>query len=232
MNCAFCQADTVYLKNGKVIEGKIVEETDDFVRISRLDFNFKIKYLKKSIKKIERAANIEDISAKSDLSSDEVNKNSSSVKAKDNIDTRSFSNINEQPQVVEKNEYIVYLPAGINNFKKIYPLVIIFHPVAKARDMIEFWRPIADENKFILYASKKFRNDVKDWLEIEDRMIREVCRNYPVAEEKVIATGLSGGGMGAHMYSVFREDLISAVITNVGRIHPEKNIKRLIRGKR
>ncbi len=216
---AFCLADTIYLKSGRVIDGKIVEETEEFVKIRLMDMNFYSKYKKKFIAKIKKDVDEDGLAGKNALTVEQEYKQIGSNRNKSNTASRIFSNINTQPQLIEEEGYIVYLPAGMDQFQS-YPLVIIFHPAAKARDMIEFWRPIADQKQFILYASKKFRNDVVEWIKPEDRMIREVCRKYPVDKSRVIVTGLSGGGMGAHMYSVFRSDLISAVITNVGRIHP------------
>ncbi len=212
-------ADTVYLKSGREIDGKIVEETDEFVKIKLMGMNFYTKYKKKFIKKIAKDQGAEEATGTKEPFGEFEYKLSGFDQDKSNTASRIFSNINAQPQLLEEEGYIIYLPAAIDQ-RQTYPLVIIFHPGAKAKAMIEFWRPIADQKKFILYASKKFRNDVKEWIKPEDRMIREVCRKYPVDKSRVIVTGLSGGGMGAHMYSVFRPDLISAVITNVGRIHP------------
>lgn len=45
-------ADTVYLKSGKVIEGKIVKETEDFIKLKTS--GFLLTYFKDTIKKIDR----------------------------------------------------------------------------------------------------------------------------------------------------------------------------------
>lgn len=208
-----CLADTIHLKSGKIIEGEIVKETAQSVKIRRMDMGFYTTYKKKFIKKIEKQGEIEEFE-------EEVAKEEHPIKKGPETNVlNKLSNIARRPQFLEKRGYILYFPSGIDKNKE-YPLVIIFHPAGKAAEMIEFWKPIAEENQFILYASKKFRNNVKDWLIQEDRMIRKVCLKYSIDDSRVITTGFSGGGMGAHMYSVFRDDLVNAVITNSGRIHP------------
>jgi len=55
----FAQADTVYLKSGKVIEANILEENADYIKI---DFNGNpLYYQKKYVGKIERSAPLKDV---------------------------------------------------------------------------------------------------------------------------------------------------------------------------
>lgn len=207
ISCSFCHADTVYLKDGRVIEGEIVEETDDHVKLDCMGLGFYSTYKKKSIKEIVIEVQTEALEPKEENSEDEVNNNSSPQPM-------------EASETTEEKEYILYVPAGLHSGQR-YPLVIMLHPAANAKSMITFWRPIADKNKFILYASKIFRNGKGDWLEPEEKRIKKIMQRYPIDRRKVIATGISGGGMGAHHLSYFYPKMITAIITNVGRIQPE-----------
>ena len=55
----FAQADTIYLKSGKVIETNILEESADYIKI---DFNGNpLYYQKKYVGRIEKAAPVKDL---------------------------------------------------------------------------------------------------------------------------------------------------------------------------
>ncbi|MBU1090688.1 MAG: hypothetical protein KKC42_02455 [Candidatus Omnitrophica bacterium] len=53
--CSPAFADTIYLKNGEQVEGKIIEETEDFVRI---ELDIKLTYFADQIERIERESKI------------------------------------------------------------------------------------------------------------------------------------------------------------------------------
>lgn len=52
---AFAFADKIYLKDGKEVEGKIIEETEDYVKI---ELNINLTYFADQIERIERDATI------------------------------------------------------------------------------------------------------------------------------------------------------------------------------
>jgi predicted peptidase len=122
--------------------------------------------------------------------------------------------------IIDNPEYIIYVPSGIDYSQK-YPLVIALHPIASASSMIYVWKGVAEEQKWIIFASKEFRNGIdmnKTFSGITD-ILGEVCTKFPIDKSKIIATGFSGGAMGAHAFAFSYPRLISAVIINTGMIH-------------
>ncbi|MFH1063103.1 MAG: hypothetical protein V1747_09520 [Candidatus Omnitrophota bacterium] len=206
LDSSIALGDMIYLKSGRSIEGKIVEQTDEFVKINCLELGMYAKYKKSSIVKIV----LEDAKP-------QTNKNPADESKR----------LTEQPvslevlksQIIEHEGYLLYLPQGLVA-GKVYPLIVAFDPGANALAMINFWKPISEEKKLIICASKKFRNDLENWVKPEEQMIEEVLKAYPVNRKRIITTGISGGGMGAHMLAFYRPDLVLAVISNVGRINP------------
>jgi predicted peptidase len=126
----------------------------------------------------------------------------------------------EEPTVIDKPEYIVYVPSGIE-YSQRYPLVIALHPAASASSMINVWKETAEKHKWIILASKEFRNGINT-LPIYARIFNildELTSDLPIDRAKIIATGLSGGGMGSHELSFLYPHLISAIIVNTGMMN-------------
>lgn len=127
-----------------------------------------------------------------------------------------------KPETIETDKFILYVPSGIDKDQK-YPLVIGFSPDANANGIIELWRDIAEKHNLIIAASKEFRNGI-DPGNAFSTMVALICQSdsrYSIDKSRVITSGLSGGGMAAHMFSVSYPDLTWAVISNCGRIHPD-----------
>ncbi|MBU1043567.1 MAG: hypothetical protein KJ915_04115 [Candidatus Omnitrophica bacterium] len=206
LNNAIVFGDIIYLRNGRMIEGEIVEQTNEFVKINCLSLGMYAKYKKSAIAKIVLET------AKS-----ETNKNSPDG-LKSGVEQPASREVLKS-QIIKQEGYLLYLPQGLVA-GKVYPLIVAFDPGANAQAMINFWKPIADEKKLIVYASKKFRNGQNDWFKSEEKMIEAVIKSYPVNRKRIITTGISGGGMGAHMVAYYRPDLVLAVISTVGRINP------------
>ncbi len=128
--------------------------------------------------------------------------------------------LSPDPQIIEEEPCVIYVPSQID-FNKKYPLVIALSPNADAQKLIHTLEKAAEENQWIVYASKRFRNGVA-----MDKQLREICSildwvltNLPVDESKIIAAGFSGGGMGAHAFSYHFPDTVSGVIVNTGMMH-------------
>ena len=124
--------------------------------------------------------------------------------------------------VVDGSRNILYIPQGIDSENK-YPLVIAFSPDADAQSMIKIWRSVADEHKWIILASKEFRNG-KDMRPIFKNLVSAlgfVFQNYPVDKSKIIVSGFSGGGMGAHAFSFWYPELTTAIVVNTGMMHED-----------
>jgi len=126
----------------------------------------------------------------------------------------------------EENEYLVYVPDGIDTDQK-YPLIVAFSPGGDADGLIKTWGPHADRNKCLVLASKIIKNgmDIPLYLKRLRKLIWErVGEQFPVQTDRVITLGTSGGGMAAHLFSFFHPDTVGAVISSVGYIH-ENSLK-------
>ncbi len=126
----------------------------------------------------------------------------------------------------EENEYLVYVPDGIDTDQK-YPLIVAFSPGGDADGLVKTWGPHADQNKCLVMASKIVKNgmDIPLYLKRLRKLIWErVGEQFPVQTDRVIALGTSGGGMAAHLFSFFHPDTVGAVISSVGYIH-ENSLK-------
>lgn len=120
-------------------------------------------------------------------------------------------------EVIDKAEYILYLPSGIDTNQK-HPLVVALSPGADAQAMINAWKGVAEDYKWIILASKEFRNGIDPrpaFLRIVN-ILGNLSSQLPIDNSKIIASGLSGGGMGSHYFAFLYPDLIAAVVINTG----------------
>jgi len=123
--------------------------------------------------------------------------------------------------VIEKPAYLLYLPPKLDPGRR-HPLLVALHPGADARCMINLWRKNADRYGWVLFASKEYRNgpDMYAMLsKIVQCLKRDILVNHPVDARAIMATGLSGGGMGSHALSFWFPDLVSAIIVNTGKMN-------------
>jgi len=123
---------------------------------------------------------------------------------------------------INTEKYIVYIPPSIDMAKK-YPVVVCFDPGGNADWLVEYWHTIADKYNLIILASKEFRNEINPGPAFNT--VIDVVRNefyrYAIDKQHVIAAGNSGGGMAAHMIAAGDPEIIWAVISNCGTIHPD-----------
>lgn len=138
---------------------------------------------------------------------------------KHNLHSDSY---NIKPKTIENDEYVLYIPSRIDGNIK-YPLVVAFSPNADAKSMVNTWRDIAEEKKWYLYASKTFRNgtDVIYLFSKITNNLNTLFVKYPIDKSKIIITGMSGGGMGAHFFSYFYPELTKAIVINTGMMHED-----------
>jgi predicted esterase len=124
------------------------------------------------------------------------------------------------PEVIDKAEYLIYIPSGIDTDKK-YLLIVALSPSADAQSTVNTWKSVAEKYKWIIFASKEFRNgiDMEAVLGKIATVLKKLFLELPIDKSKVIATGFSGGGMGAHGFSFLHPELIQAVIVNTGMMH-------------
>jgi len=131
----------------------------------------------------------------------------------------------EAAVVIDKPEYILYVPSGIDlcapsgiDAVQKYPLVIALSPGADAQIMIDTWKRVAEDHKWMIFASKEFRNGVDPtpaFSRIVD-ILGDLSSRWPIDKSKIIASGVSGGGMGSHYFAFLHPDLIAAVVINTG----------------
>jgi predicted esterase len=137
--------------------------------------------------------------------------------------------------VNESPEHSYYIPSGIDN-QKDYPLIIAFSPSGDAGSMINTWREVAEEYKWIILASAGFRNGMPNPQgEFSNLLgfIENPANAIPVDKSRIIVAGFSGGAMGAHMFAFLYPQFVSGVVANTGMINEEylKQGDRYPRGK-
>ena len=123
-------------------------------------------------------------------------------------------------QIVDEVDYKIFLPSTFNKKHK-YPLVIALSPGANPDEMLNVWKYTGEKYEWIVMASKIHKNDM-DYniiFKILHSDIEKILSTYPVDKTRIIATGLSGGGMSSHALSFEYPDLISAVIINTGKMN-------------
>lgn len=129
-------------------------------------------------------------------------------------------------QTFETSDYIFFVPESIVMSQK-HPLIVAFSPGADAKQLVRTWKGPATRHECLLFASKVIKNgmDVPMALKKINQQIEELAKTIPIAAKGIIAVGVSGGGMTAHLFSFFYPDTVSAVISNVGYIH-ENSLKK------
>ncbi|MBF0544139.1 MAG: hypothetical protein HQM08_06890 [Candidatus Riflebacteria bacterium] len=135
---------------------------------------------------------------------------------------------------IEKWDFILYLPDTLETGHR-YPIITAFSPAADAEGLLQTWKEHARNHQCALFCSKVIRNDL-DVAPILNRMskqIFELAQDYPIDPARIIGTGVSGGGMAAHLFAFLHPAQVVAVISNVGYIHEDciKKEKRYPRRK-
>ncbi|MBI4674187.1 MAG: hypothetical protein HY741_21295 [Chloroflexi bacterium] len=119
--------------------------------------------------------------------------------------------------MTDDGNYLVYHPDGLERGKR-YPLVFALSPTADAMSMLNAWAGVAEKHKWLVAASKTFRNEQRmdTSLQQVSDALRAVEKKYPVNTRRVIFTGLSGGGMGSHGFAKFYPARVTAIVINTG----------------
>ncbi len=129
------------------------------------------------------------------------------------------------PAPAANSEYIVYVPDGLDKQAR-HPLVILLSPSGDAGLMIQTWKGPADRFKWVLLASKKFHNGIPGLEESRifnsiASVVRKGWLPVPIDQKRIMASGISGGGMGSHSFVFEFPDLISGVVINTGMMDAE-----------
>ncbi|MFH1128600.1 MAG: hypothetical protein V1699_04250 [Candidatus Omnitrophota bacterium] len=210
-------ADVIHLKDGSKLNGDVIKQNKEAIWLEVFIPNGRL------VRKIDR----------SQIKSMEVDVSKEALKKEDNAVTNIIKKIispqtgpaqthSSEAKTINDPKYILYLPSNINLSKK-YPLVVAFSPSADAAYMIGLWKNISEKYKLVIAASKEFRNNVdpENAFSTMISLIKSGDLKYPIDKSRVITSGVSGGGMAAHMFSVSYPDFTWAVISNCGRIHPD-----------
>jgi len=130
------------------------------------------------------------------------------------------SSFAKEASIHNASKYILHIPSGLSSYKK-YPLVIALSPSGDAQSMINTWKDVSEKHKWIIFASKEYRNgpDMNMLISNIVAILDDLFSQYPIDRYKIIATGFSGGGMGSHFFSYLHPDMISAVVINTGMMH-------------
>ena len=180
------RADTIHLKSGEKIEADVVGDVGDSIVIEAKDGKDRM-LTKDEIEKIDKGPRVrpKPVPAKS----------AEGQKPKGLLGTLKDKFMQPKSRKTETAQYIVYVPAGLEEGKK-YPLIVALHPGADARSMISVWKGLSDRHKWIVFASKEFQNNVdmdKILSSLSTIISADIVKNFPVDHSKIIATGFSGG---------------------------------------
>lgn len=131
-----------------------------------------------------------------------------------------FSSLCFSQEQSDYPKYILYFPQALEKTKNS-PLVVALSPSADAQSMINVWRPVADKFKWVIFASKEFKNglDMTQSMKSIASSLEEVFAEFSVDKSKIILTGVSGGAMGAHAFVYTYPDLVNAIVVNTGMIN-------------
>lgn len=129
--------------------------------------------------------------------------------------------------VMDKPEYLLYLPDTLEAGRR-YPVIVAFSAGANADGLMRTWNEHARNRRCALFCSKVVRNgmDVPPVLKRIAKQIGELAQEHPIDPSWAIGTGVSGGGMTAHLFSFLYPRVVAAVISNVGYIH-ENSLKKV-----
>jgi len=132
----------------------------------------------------------------------------------------SANTLDTGARTVETDRYKMYIPSNIP-YNTTYPLVVAFDPGGNYDTQLDTWSEVSERNKWIIMASKEFRNEIDATPIVRDLAadIAELPVTYPVALDKIIAAGFSGGGMCSYLFTMDYPNLIAAVVSNGGLVN-------------
>ncbi len=122
--------------------------------------------------------------------------------------------------VRETADALIYVPDSLDHSRK-HPVVVALSPSADAHGMIEAWKGISERYQWPVLAARNYSNggDMMQMLKVVARSVRAAAEYLPIDGTRVIATGISGGGMGAHAFAFQYPEMTGAVVVNTGMMH-------------
>ena len=116
--------------------------------------------------------------------------------------------------VVEKENYVVYLPKNYDQAKS-YPLILFCDPHGSGAYPISLYKELADSFNYILVGSNFSKNGV-DIIQCENVLkntIEEMFLNYKIIKEHVSIAGFSGGSYIAYHLARFTPYFKNVIIS-------------------
>lgn len=137
----------------------------------------------------------------------------------------SLADVPATGQTIQTRDGTIIVPAGLEP-GKTYPLVVAFAFNANPSVPLSVWRTQAQENHWIVYASKEYQNSVfrQSLTAIEGVAARikghidAVAASLPVDRTRIILTGMSGGANFADYMNLRYPGYAAGVIINSGQI--------------
>ena len=119
-----------------------------------------------------------------------------------------------------QGNYDIYLPEGFTTDRK-WPLMVPFHwSTGRSHSMVKMWRDAADEYGLVLAvpsSRSRMRWTKKDAGDVLD-MIVQVTTDYPIAPNRIYASGFSAGANFAYRMMLTQPGLFRAVGPFGGRL--------------
>jgi predicted esterase len=204
----------VYLKNGDRLEGRLLRQDDNGISVSIYDDTAEARFSKGEIEKIEKG------SRPIGLPKLKIRWNTKGEKGGIiNLTLKLLADWDHK--IIERPGYLLYVPEGLEKGKE-HPLVLVLSPSADAWMSMATWRALANRHKWLICASKEFRNGQNlDVIlpRLAALITDDILPNYPVNSNNIIAAGYSGGGIASQALAYKYPQLIRAVIVNSGMIH-------------
>lgn len=195
---SICHAETVVLKSGKIIKGKITEDTEEFIKLETTEGK-SLYFYKKTIKSVK--------TDNGGLLSEVVSPQVSSKTGLLNY--------------LHKG-YMVYVPRKIS-FASPAPILICLPGKlpsgygVPAKQDINMWTYPAEKNGMIAvdleleYNSIRSPSDVKDLYYRIKKIIDFLSTYYPIDKQKLYIAGTSGGGILSISLALMFPDKFNAV---------------------
>jgi predicted esterase len=123
----------------------------------------------------------------------------------------------QRPRFIESEATILRIPSSFDPRAK-HALVVLLSPSADAVGMMQFWTPLAERHQWLILASKTSRNGV-DYDQTIPPLIRDlekIVAEQSVDVRRVVASGISGGGMTSHYLAYQYPARFTAIIVNTG----------------
>ncbi|MFH1622664.1 MAG: prolyl oligopeptidase family serine peptidase [Candidatus Omnitrophota bacterium] len=193
-------AETIILKSGKSIEGEIVKETDEYIKLETVDGQ-SLYFYKNIIDTIrgEGEVFVSAVSTESNL----------------RIGLLDYSD----------KGYMLFVPKNISSFSSVPVLICLPGWGVSAKQDINMWRFPAQKDSFVVinldvdYKLMKSDSDVEALYQKITNIINSLAEEFPIDTKNMYIAGTSAGGMMAISLALAFPNKFKAVgVVSGGRI--------------